>query len=362
MYLSKPCAKPVFSISHPLRVRGMTLLELMVSQAVVLVLVGSIFALIVAQTRNFHRMEGSIEAQVSLRQITYALMRDLQAIGGADGRAGELLEVTDNTNGPDQLLVFKSNPALCNSGLTTVAGANFSGNLLKIAKTGSTCPIGNTAASNAACHKDLVINKDILLASNTASMRLFATAVDTSGCTITIDSSNALNTAAVTRLKRSFPTNTVNNLTDAFTLIFAGNTQTGSVRLGSTLQYRVADNTLLRSVDRQTEEALLDNIADLQIARAYDTNNDGIIGDNEWLGRTASLRNESDLTGASPVTYFGAEVILVASGSQAYGDDHVEKDIIDTAFNHSLAELQNTGRTYRWSRVFMAARNRRNED
>ena len=174
----------------------MTLIEVMVSQVIALVLISGVFALMVATMRSFHANNASVEAREVLRQTSHALMRDLQALGGADGRAGELLGFIDGGNGaPDSFWVFKTNPGLCGGEMSTVASPT---NALGISAA-SGCPFSTTTPT---CLSSAIAGSYVSVAGDRGTVIALVSSVDDAACELTFDDSD--NAAAIAAYNASF--------------------------------------------------------------------------------------------------------------------------------------------------------------
>lgn len=326
--------------------RGMTLLELLVSQTIVLFVVAGVFTLVVAMGKSFHAADGASQAQVRAREIGHVLLRDLTALGGADGRAGELLQVEDATTAPDAFAVFKVNPGLCGGGLPVVG---HTGVVLRFAAPTESCPFADTSTT---CPTAMLRDRTVVIVGERASMLVKLSNVDATTCKATVAPNDADNVDALARLRRAMPSTDIPSLTEGLDVVLPG-----SVRVGSRFSYRVAQHRLERSVDGGAWTVVVDGVNDLQIARAYDVDGSGTIGADEWLGKDAEHLEEEDLPGASARSYFGSEVIVSTFGKAADG-------ILETPPTglHNRAATTPTDderrRRYRTIRLFMAARNR----
>jgi hypothetical protein len=326
--------------------RGMTLVELLVSQTIVLFVVGGVFSLVVAFGKSFHAADGASQAQIRVREIGHVLLRDLTALGGADGRAGELLQVEDSTTAPDAFAVFKVNPGLCAGG---VAVTEHDGAVLRFAAATEPCPFADTSTT---CPTSMLQGRTVVVVGERASMLAKLSTVNPATCTATVAPGDPDNDDALARLRRALPTAELSSMNDALELLLPG-----SVRVGSRFAYRVAADRLERSVDGAAWTPVVDGVHDLQIARAYDVDGSGTVEDDEWLGKDADHVDEEDLAGASARSYFGAEVVVSTFGKAADGIlEAPPSGLQNRAPTTATPEQQR--RRYRTVRLFMAARNR----
>jgi len=320
----------------------------MVSQAIILVVVSGVFTIIVAISKSYHSSDGGVGAQLRLREVSHVLMRDLQGLGGEDGRAGDLMEVVDSTSSADTVSVFKTNRAQCGGGLTTT---RFNTNRIHFAPD-SPCVVGT-----AICPATVVNNQLIALITDDATLKVRVSNVNTnsgaSNCSVYISPTDPDNQRALARLQLSYPPDGYPTASiDEWLVEHPPITS----RVGVELSYTVVNNTLQRSVNRGLPEAIVDGVFDLQVARAYDTNGDGLIGENEWVGKSATIVTEADLAGANPVTFLASEVALVTFASAA---DAIY-DVLPAGFENRTYTLttEQKQRRYRWARFLFAARNR----
>lgn len=329
--------------------RGFSLIELMVAQVMVLVISGSIFIFIASMTKTYHTQEANTASRTSLRHATAVMLRDLQAIGGEHGAAGDLVTVTDGGSGAsDQLELVKVNNAIC----PNLANIGPSNKRVSIGKVGSDCP---WEVGNPACTKPMLVGRDLIVSGTAHSVKLRTTTVDNGGSCRIHFGNNTANVAA-------FNTRTGNKVCGGGA---CGNVQavlaaigTGAVSVASSYEYRVGAEGLERRVDGAPWQLAVPGVRDMQLAEAHDLNSDGVIAANEWAGRAGAPASRGALSvsgvAASAQTYFGAEVVLMTSNRVADRDPGPPPASL---MNHTLTGLP-SGHIFRTARVFAAARNR----
>ena len=96
-------------------VRGMTLIEVMVSQTIALILIAALTSLVVMMVTRLSSETNVSDAQVRLRQASHAILRDSQGIGGELSQNGDLVivEEADGLDGSDAFTLFKRDESVC---------------------------------------------------------------------------------------------------------------------------------------------------------------------------------------------------------------------------------------------------------
>lgn len=324
--------------------RGMSLIELLTSQVIVAIIAAGMFAVIGGLTRSYHSEYGASEAQVRLREASHVLLRTLQGIGGADGRAGDLVYTTDGgATAPDSLTVFRADFGTCGGvqSVDAVDGVN-----LRLVQTDLDgdgyvdCPIDHLVG----CSATELEGKVVMVEGTSRSAQLLLTNVNTSPCQLTFNS-GALQGLLVGAYNAHFGA-AATNVND----VFADLSSVQAVRMGSTFTFTVDPHTdrLMRSINGQAPEGILDGVYDLQVVTAHDLPpGDGVIDAGEWNVNGA-------LSGATPDNFYGVRVGLVTYGESR---DGIEKELPPSFGNRTLIGAPG-GRRYRTSWIFAAARNR----
>jgi prepilin-type N-terminal cleavage/methylation domain-containing protein len=325
------------------RLRGLTLIELLVAQVIVGIIAAGMFALIGGMTRSFHEEHGAAEAQIRLREASSVLMRSLQGIGGNEGKAGYLVMRDDGgPDAADSLSVFRADYGVC-GGVQAVLSVE-GGNRLRLAQhdfdgdTFPDCPLENMVG----CRMDDITGRVLLVEGQTRSAQLLVTAADDSTCELTLGTS-AVQSLQLQRYRDHFgssastPANVISEL---------GAVQ--AARFGNAMTFSVADNALWRTVNGANLTRILSGVYDLQIVTAHDLPpGDGAITAAEW-------NHDGALTGASPDNFFGVRVGLITYGQARGGIEQPAPQVFANRF-HNAAPKE---RRYRASWMFAAARNR----
>ncbi len=337
------CLKPfVFSARTSTRGRGYTLIELVVSQAIALVLATGLIAFVTNITRKVHTEVAVADADSHLREASLLLLRDMQGLGSGNGRVGNLVTVSDGgIANADTLTSFQRDEALCNGGLSGIQGA---ARRIDINVISGLCPV-STGAS--VCSAAEIQSRHTMLV-GASSRALSATpsvvAGAGSGCSITYDAT--ANAPFVTQYNARYPGRCGSSCADVGAVI----TDLGpsvQIMLGSNYVYRIVAETLERSVDTRPFSAVMDGVFDLQVERVYDINNDGVIDELTEVER-----------GTVPVGANSANFLGVRTGLITFGRVRDGMDIRPQALSNRIITSAPTGRRYRSSIVLATARNR----
>lgn len=329
----------------PRRLRGLTLIELMVAQVIVGVIAAGMFALIGGMTRSFHEEQGATEAQVRLREASSVMLRTLQGIGGSDGRAGHLVLRDDGgDSAADSLTIFSSDYGVCGGSQPVVSIED--GDKVLLAKqdfdgdTLDDCPVDTMVG----CRSADLIGRVLLIEGATRSAQLLITEADVAACTLTLGSS-AVQSLQVAAYNQHFSATASG---PAGVLTQLGDMRTA--RFGASVTFSVDPYTesLVRSINGAAPTKVLDGIYDLQVVTAHDLPpGDGAVAADEW-------NHDGALADATPENFFGVRVGLITYGSARAGIVHGAPRVFANRF-HSDAP---GGRRYRYSWIFAAARNR----
>ena len=354
--------------SNKHRTRGFSLLEVMIAQVIAFIVMAGVCAMIAAFIKSYHATDGTVQAQVRMRQITHVLLRDLQAVGGSDGSAGELVVVTDGgTNGPDTIDIFKKNELCAGLEIIGVSGDDIQlgvvgGGVCDASFFDSQCPASNL--------------EYIALKSKDAgdSVRVSGT-LNQSNCLFSFDSNADYNKEAAKRLEADNPGafSPSDDMSEAVTFLvkeldYCNETLSSKcpfIYVGNRYVYSVSNEQLMRQKNSGSAQVILDSVFDLQVAQAFDLDGDGVLCDNpssctpyEYAGRaTGQTADPSSLSPPGTAKNFlGVEVIVVTYARSKDNITHwPPNSLFNRVYNMTPDEK---ARRYRWSKMFMAARNR----
>lgn len=360
---------PLLSPSNKTSARGFSLLEVLIAQVIAFIVMAGVCAMIAAFIKSYHATDGTVQAQVRMRQITHVLLRDLQAVGGSDGSAGELVVVEDGgTSGPDSIDIFKKNE-LC-AGLqiveinnTQIQFGRTDGNTCDATFFDSKCPASN-------------IEYIALKGKDTGDSVRITGSLNQTNCLFSFNNNLAYNKEAAKRLEASNPGafSPSDDMREALTFLVGDPSVecNGTITykcpfmyVGNRYRYSVANEQLFRQKNSEAPKIILDSVYDLQVAQAFDLDGDGVICDNptscspyEYAGRTVG--QTADPAALSPVgtarNFLGVEVIVV---TYARAKDNISHWPPNSLFNRTYSMTPDEkARRYRWNKMFMAARNR----
>jgi hypothetical protein len=260
----RPFVEPRRARARP-RLRGLSLIEVMVSQVIAIVVIAGMMSLVVAMIRKLDSEASVADAQIHLRQVSHLMLRDTQGVGGEISTSGDMVFITDGgASAADQLAIFRRDESIC-GGLLGVDGAN--GVTLDIdgvddpgtAATTVVCPIGL-----AACPESELEGRMLVVAGTTRSIAMTGhNAVSSPGaCKINYPPGQQ-QTDVVAAFNARYGTS-VRNMNELM-----GAMQPISVLIGSSFTYRLNGTTLQRSTSNGTFEDILDNVFDFQIEQVY---------------------------------------------------------------------------------------------
>lgn len=325
-----------------------SLLELMVSQAIALIVIAGLLALFVPLVQNFAQTEGGLESQVHLREASHVILRDVQGLGGADGGTGSLFAVLQDggATGPDRFRVFRRDHTICTEnlaepGVMALSAINAGAKSVTLGNVAGVCPL-----TSATCTPAMVTGRKLLVRSaNVPSLPLVVTAADAATCTITFAAGS--NTGATAEYNAVFNTSLA-AYDDVFTALAAAGSSQPVIVVGSSFEYRIdtVNGRLQRSVNGGAFTDILDGVFDIQVVPTYDLNKDGDVED----ANEVDLNNSST---ASPTSFFGAKISIVTFAGAKNGMAIAPPS---TIANRNLGTAPGN-RRYAASTVFIAARN-----
>lgn len=329
--------------------RGFSLVEVMVSQVIALIVISGSLSLVVPLLRNFGEQEGAVEAQIRLREVSHVILRDVQGIGGGDGRAGSLFTLVADGGafGSDQMRIFKRAQGLCTGqidpGSLAVRGSpgvnltvQLDGTSADLHAVDDECPM--RVLSN--CSEALLADHEVLVSGPGGAAAMRISSVNASSCRIQLNPNANPNVVADYNRTHGTSIANINQLFDAIAT-------PASLIIGSTFEYRVVAETLERSVDGGPFKSILPGVHDLQVVRAFDVDNDGLVSAGEW-------DETGTLVGATPFNFFGAKVGIVTFGGARAGVENRPP----VKFGNRNLTAAPVDRRYRSSFIFAAARNR----
>lgn len=343
MYCSKPSAD---------RARGLTLIEVMVSQTIAIIVISAMMAIVVAMVNKLQSEVAISDAQVNLRQVSHLLMRDTQGIGSDTGAtAGDFVLISDGgTTGPDVLTIFRRDESICGGSLPVKLDDRNNGVNLQIDTVGpgGSCPFAS--ANSAFCSEDDLLDRALLVLGLTGRVAMTSghNASSNGGkCQINYPPGQG-NKDVVDRYNATYNAN-INNITklfgtpssdpDAFApiQILSGN--------GFTFRLDTARNMLQRSTNFGISFTdILEGVHDLQVQRVYQK------GDNTFF------MNEPDPlpAGVTKEDFVGLRIGLVTFGRAVDGLNVPPP----AAFANRDLSGAPGNRRYRASFILTAARNR----
>ena len=126
--------------------RGMTLVAVMISQAIAIVVISAMMSVVVAMVNKLQSEVATSDAQVNLRQVSHLLLRDTQGVGSSAGStAGDFVVIQDGgATAPDSFTLFRRDESVCGGSLPV---ANSVGNVLNIDNVGAACPIPSASCT-----------------------------------------------------------------------------------------------------------------------------------------------------------------------------------------------------------------------
>jgi len=316
--------------------RGMTLIEVMISQTIAIVVISAMMAVVVAMVNKLQSEVATSDAQVHLRQVTHLLLRDTQGIGSSSGAsAGDFILINDGgANAPDSFTLFRRDESVCGGGVPLEAGNGSSGNRLNVDQS-SGCPLALST-----CPPVELAGRTVMVVGDSRSAQM-------TGHSVTVTSSTCNIVAPLGQPGINVVTNYNARYGTSLTDINQVLADIGPVQVltGSGFTYRVdrtaGRNMLQRSTDDgRTFVDILDNVLDLQVQRVF------------MDGNAIEYQNEP-VTGA-PEDFIGLRIGLVTF---ARATDGLTVPPPATFGNRTLTGSPGN-RRYRASFVITAARNR----
>lgn len=325
------CSKP---FAERRRRRGLSLLEVMVSQSIALIVITGMVSMVGFMVKKLNAETKVSDAQVRLRQVSHLLLRDSQGVGGDLASAGDVVLVTDGgVSAPDEYRLFKRDESVCGGGLSV---SKTPGNVIKFGDVSGGCPIG----LDFCLAKELEGRAALVIGKRSATMT-GQSATGGGAC------------------KLNFPTGKQgDDFVEGFNQQYGaseGNVNgvlnaidPTQVLFGSSFIYRLQGSTLQRSNDGgATFTNILDNVFDLQVQREF------LLADGVTIHRTSKSSGDEDFA-TEGATFLGLRIGLITFATSADGLEVLPPQIFGNR-NHSGAP---GARRYRASFVFAAARNR----
>jgi hypothetical protein len=320
------------------------LIEVMVSQAIALIVLTALLALVVAMVSKLQSESVASDAQVRLRQTSHLLLRDTQGVGSSSGAgAGDFYFVKDGgVSAADEFTVFKRDEAVCGGGVAVTKNDGVTVEAKDIdtdptATTDMECPLGLAGCSAA----DIAGVASLIVGTTTSVSLLGGTSGASCKFTFPTGSQATDATSAYNARFGSSESNLGGVLSDVF-----GAGGTGQVLFGSSFTYRVQGTVLQRSTNGGASFAdVLDNVLDLQVERVY-RNTDGTLC---IVSRTTGVAHS-----CIEDNFLGLRLGVVTF---ATGQDGLSVPPPATFANRTHSTAAN-GRRHRASVVFSASRNR----
>lgn len=324
------CCKPFAEQTR----RGMTLIEVMISQTIAIVVISAMMAVVVAMVNKLQSEVATSDAQVHLRQVTHLLLRDTQGIGSSSGAsAGDFILINDGgTNAPDSFTLFRRDESVCGGGIPLDAGNATSGNTLN-PDASSGCPL-----ALASCPPGELAGRTLMVVGDSRSAQMTGHTVNAAACKINYPTGQQA-TNVVNNYNARYGT-AMNNINQVF-----GDMLPVQILAGSGFTYRVDRTAGRNMLQRSTDDGvtfvdILDNVLDLQVQRVF------------MNGNLIEYQNEP--TTGAPEDFIGLRIGLVTF---ARANDGLSVPPPATFGNRTLTGSPGN-RRYRASFVITAARNR----
>ncbi len=292
--------------NHQKRRHGFTLIELMVSSAVLAVIMFYLTNVLVFQSRSYEVVDDVTEVQQNLRAIGDLVEREVRSTGMLVQEGGAACAIDNDFQGSDILFVTDSqaiNPAnLKDAGLGSTIVAGYSGN-----------GTDNVTLSRRALEPDqtlLAYDNDSPL-NGASDSDFFWPGVGLGGGVIVTDKKNPERGAQCGMITRVVQTGLAGLTVDVdWTIRIGANTHApapaglGPVPLGGGAPELVMIPANMYLVDRTVPNQprlwrngtiLADDVEDLQVAFFHDADDDGIVDPGEWSGDTAATPYTSGL-------------------------------------------------------------------
>ena len=335
------------------RTRGMTLIEVTLSQTLALILITAMSSLVVDMIKKLNTQTNDSDASVRLREASHLILRDTQGVGGEISQNGDILIVDDGgLTGADAFSLFKRDEAICGGGVTgtlTLAKDKVTG--VAIAKRGisAACPL-----LDGSCTPKEIATRRTMVMAGQRSVDFIGQTLSSSDCSFTFPTTSE-GVKLVDRYNRKYGTPCNGKLCVSVDEVLADLRVQGggAVQLlfGSSFNYRVDGESLQRSVDGVTFSTVVDSIFDMQVERLYDIDNNGTIDVKEVITVDTGVAVPA---GASEDTVLGIRIGVIA-----FGKTTESRDVLPPAtFSNRSHTSVTKGRTYRGTFVMASARNR----
>lgn len=333
------------------RARGLSLIEVMVSQAIALIVLSALLALVVAMVSKLQAESVVSDAQVRLRQVSHLLLRDTQGVGSSSGvGTGDFYFVKDGgVAAADEFTVFKRDEAVCGGGVGIAESDGVTVEVEDIdtdptAATAMACPIGL-----AGCSASDIAGVAALVAGSAKSVSLLGgtggSGAGAGACRFTFPT-GAQASDAVSAYNARFSTTKPNLKEVLKDVVGEGAATSGQILFGSSFTYRVQGTTLQRSVNGGASFVdVLTDVLDLQVERVYRNTDGSLCVVSATTGQAHSCIEDN---------FLGLRLGVITF---ATGQDGLSVPPPATFANRTHSTTAN-GRRHRASVVFSASRNR----
>lgn len=251
------CSRPSADI------RGLSLIEVMVSQSIAIVVISAMMAIVVAMVNKLQSEVAVSDANVALRQVSHLLLRDTQGIGSSSGAtAGDFILIGDGgSTGPDTFTIFRRDESICGGSLP-VKDSN--GVVLRLDDVGNppTCPFKFPAS----CDPGEVEDRTLMVLGKTGqAVMMTANTANAASCGVNYpNGKQAGDVLAVYNATYDPDVGNINNLFNQMVPI--------QILAGSGFTYRLDSkrNVLQRSTNGGVSFTdILDGVFDLQVQRVF---------------------------------------------------------------------------------------------
>lgn len=342
------CSRPSGDPARARHARGLSLIEVMISQSIAIIVISAMMAIVVAMVNKLQSEVASSDANVNLRQASHLLLRDTQGIGSSAGAtAGDFIIIRDGgSSAADSFTIFRRDEAICGGSLP-ITGTTTE-HLIVDNKAGppspgnpdGTCPFAEE--NKASCPADEVRDRELMVL-GLDGRAVMISGHKPDGCTILYPGgTQATDVVAAYNALYDPDVSDVESLFPALNPI--------QVLSGSGFTYRLdeARSVLQRSTDfGRTFRDVLDGVFDLQVQRVY-------VNLDERCFRS---EGEPLCPGFTDDDFVGLRIGLVTFARAADALTVPPIDSFGRFANRNLTSAPG-GRRYRGTFILTAARNR----